>query len=132
MARFGVGFGGVGDGVKMLGRAVEGVELERCDAGVADIVPRSGRDDHRAAVDDVIDIVVDVDLAAAFLEAEKLVAVFVHLGPDFLARLQGHQHQLEVLAGVEHAAKIRIVGGLMLDIVVIAVHCLPPGLVVEC
>ena len=75
--------GRLDDAVAMLGRAVDGVELERLAAGVTDIVARAGRDDHR-------EIVLDRDcrppsmsiVARAFLDAEELVAVLVDLLAD--------------------------------------------------
>src|SRR4030095_10975365 len=111
----------------MLGRAVEGVKLERRVAGVPDIVPRAGGHDHPAAVLDVIAIVVDVDLTPALLETEELVAVLMDLRPDVAAGRQAHQHQLEMVAGVEHPAEIRGLGRLALDVVVIALHALSPA-----
>ena len=44
-------------------------------------------------------------------DPEELVAILVHFFADLLARLQGHQNQLEVVTGVEHPAKVGIVDG---------------------
>src|SRR6478609_5322801 len=122
MARFGVGLGRLDDAVLMLGRAVERVQLEGRGAGVANIMTGAGRYDRGAAVLDRIAVVVDVDRAAAFLEAEELVAVLMDFGADLLAGLKGHQHELEMVSGVKHPAKIAIVRRQLLDIVMIALH----------
>jgi hypothetical protein len=90
-----------------------------------------GRHDDAAAVFHFVAIVIDIHLAAARFEPEELVAVLMHLGADLLARLQRHQHQLQVMAGVEHLPKVSIAGGLPFDIVVIAFH-LPSSFVGSC
>ena len=51
VTRVGLFLGRLDDPVLMLGRAVEGVKLQRPVADVADIVAGAGRDDHAAAVD---------------------------------------------------------------------------------
>jgi len=76
VAGIGLFLGRLDHAVLMLGRAVERVELERPLAGVADIVPRAGRDDYPAAVGNVISVVVYVDLTVG---AGELLAV---LGPN--------------------------------------------------
>ena len=68
----------------------------------------AGGDDHREIVLDPVGDAVDADLALALLDAEELVAVLVHLLADVAAGRQRHQHQLEILAGVEDAAEILI------------------------
>src|SRR6478735_3979205 len=82
MTAVGLGLRRLDDFVLVFRRSVNGVKLQRCPAGVADIVPRASRDDDAAAVLDIIGVVVDVDLAIAFLETEELVAVLVYLRSD--------------------------------------------------
>ena len=60
---------------------------------------------------------VDIDGALPFLEAEELVAVLMDLLADLLARLQRHQHQLQMLAGVEDVPEVLIVDRQLVDIV---------------
>ena len=83
---------------------------------------RAGGHDHREIVLDPVVHPVDPDHALAFLDAEELVAVLVHLLADVAAGRQRHQHQLEVLAGVEDAAEILVGDRRLLDIVDIALH----------
>src|SRR5690606_12486891 len=65
---------------------------------------------------------VDDDLSFALFDAEELVVAFVDLFADLFARLKGHQHQLQVTAGVEHAAIVVVVERGPFDVVQIALH----------
>src|SRR5688500_16191349 len=126
MPSFRFGLGRLDHSVLMLGRAVQGVKLQWSIAGIADIVASTGRDDHAAAVLHVVAIVIDVHLAAARLKAEELVAVLMNFRANLLARLERHQHQLEMLAGIEHPTEVGVAGGLPLDVVMISLHVTPP------
>jgi hypothetical protein len=106
----------------MLRRSVDRVELERSAAGVADIMPRAGWDDHRDLRLDAVLDTVDVDRALPFLETEELISILVYLRADLFAGLKGHQHQLNVMPGVEHAAKIVVLDRALFDVVAIALH----------
>src|SRR5215210_7073713 len=70
VAGVGLRLGRLHDLVLMLGRGVEGVKLERSAPGVADIMAGAGGDDDAAAVGYPVAIVVNVDPAGAFFEAE--------------------------------------------------------------
>jgi hypothetical protein len=127
VARFRFSLGRLNDPVLVLGRSVDRVETQRLTAGIADIVASTRRYDHRDIVLDLILAAVDVDRAFAFVNAEELVAVGMQFLADFLARLQSHQHQLQVLAGVQDPAEVLICLSQILDIVAkAALHCLPP------
>src|SRR5689334_5802833 len=105
------------DAVAMLGRAVERIDAQRLVARVQHVVSCAGRDDDRVVILDRVARAVDDDLAFAFLDAEELVAVLVHFLADVLAGLQRHQHELQVLAGVEHAAEIVVLLRDPLDVI---------------
>jgi hypothetical protein len=56
------------------------------------------------------------DLRAAFLDAQELIDVLVHLEPDLFAGRDAHHRQLHVLAGEYDRAKRRVVRGGFFDI----------------
>jgi hypothetical protein len=101
----------------MLRRPIQRVEPQRLVAGVPDVVARAGRNDDGEVALDVRLEAVDPDFPLALLDPEELVTVRMDLLADFLARLDGHQHELELLAGVQHASEIRVVLGHVLDVV---------------
>src|SRR3982750_20220 len=69
-----ISFGRFDEPINVLGRAVDRVEAQGRGAGVAHVVPRTGRHDDREIVAHRILDAVDVDRARALLEAEELVA----------------------------------------------------------
>jgi len=48
--------------------------------------------------------------------AEELVDVLVHLVTDLFTRQQAHHHELRVLSGEYHAAKVRVLQTLFLNV----------------
>jgi len=120
MALVGFGLGRLNHAIEMLGRAVQRVKLERGAAAVHDVVARSCGNDYSGPVSDRIFLAINHDHSLAFLETEELVAIFVDLRANLVARLERHQHQLKLLAGVQHAAEISVGNGLLLNIVAIS------------
>src|SRR5690606_29775372 len=100
----------------VLGRPVERVELERLFARVDDVVTGAGRDQRRPVALDAGAVAIDDDLALAFLHPDELVDLLVHLLADLTSRRERHQHELQVLAGVEDAAEILVLLGQLFDI----------------
>lgn len=100
---------------------VDGVELERLLAGHHDLVLGAGVDQCKVVLEGVqLDAVllVDQDVAGARLDADELGGVLVHLGRDALGRLDAHEHQLCLLAGVQHSAVVLVVQRECLDVAV--------------
>src|SRR5690606_17758520 len=124
----GVGLRRVHDAVTMLGRPVDRVDAERLSAGIDEVVTRAGRDDDGVIGPDRRRLAVDADLAGPPLDAEELIAVVMHFLADLLAGVERHQDELEVLAGVEHAAKVGVPLSQLLDVVGEALHGCPPGI----
>ena len=83
-------------------------------------MPRPGRNDHGEIPLDAIVDPVDPHDAAAFFKTEELVAILVHFLADVAACRQGHQHQLQVMAGIENAPEIVVSDGQLLNIVAIS------------
>src|SRR5690606_9196482 len=50
------------------------------------------------------------------LDPEELIAIVVDLLADLLARLERHEHELQVMSGVEDAAIVLVLGGQLLDV----------------
>jgi hypothetical protein len=55
-------------------------------------------------------------------DAKELVAVLVNLLTDLVAGLESHRDQLEVMTGIQNAAKIFILDRALFDVVTIAFH----------
>src|SRR5690606_6401188 len=87
VAGAGFGAGLVDRAVDVLGRAVDGVELERLLADADDVVARALRHDDAVVRLHLVHRAVDRDLALAGLDPEELVAVVVHFLADLVARL---------------------------------------------
>src|SRR3954453_13084884 len=104
--------------VGVLRWAVDGVEDQRVLAGVDEVVLRARGDDDEVALGDLPGVARDAGLAGAADEREDLVDVLVDLFADLTARRDGHDHQLGLLAGPEHAAEVRALLGLGGDRVV--------------
>src|SRR5690606_35972565 len=62
------------------------------------------------------------DLAVPGLDTEELVTILVDFFADILARLKGHQHQLQVLARIQNTSKFFVLLGQILDIIYITFH----------
>src|SRR5690606_27659983 len=58
----------------------------------------------------------------SLLEAEELIVGVVHFFADLLPGLEGHQHELQMFAGVEHTSEIIVALGHVLDIPNEALH----------
>jgi hypothetical protein len=105
---FGLLFGLLPKAVAVLGRSVDGIEQQRLLAGVDEVMPRARGHDDGMIFLHLRANAVDHNLAFALLDAEELVAVIVHLLANLVARLQRHQHELHLLAGVEDTAEIAV------------------------
>jgi hypothetical protein len=90
--------------------------MERVVARVDDVVSCSRRHDDGIVTLDHRTVTVDPDLALPFFDTEELVAIVVRLLTYLLARLDGHQHELQVLARVQHATEICIFLGQLFDV----------------
>src|SRR5262249_54283376 len=106
----------------MLRRTVNRVEPQRRAARIPDIMScASGNNDGKVVLD-LIRHPVDIDDSRPFLDAEELVAVRVDLFANFVAGLESHRDELEVVPGVKDAAEVLIFDGPFLDIVAITLH----------
>ena len=65
---------------------------------------------------------VNPDFALARLDAEELVAVVVDLFADLLTGRNGHEDELQIVAGVENTAKFCVLSRQTFDIVDEALH----------
>ena len=61
------------DAVSMIGWRIEGIEFQRCIAGVDDVVVRSGRNEHREARVDGFPNAVEDRLAGPFFDSKELI-----------------------------------------------------------
>lgn len=112
-------------------RRIKGVELEWLVAGIDDVVQRAaGNDDGIIGLDRVTGSV-DQYFTLPCLETEELVVTSVDLLADILTWLQRHQHQLQMLAGVQDAAEIGVLFGQLFDIVNKAFHFFPVSVAME-
>ena len=112
-------------------RRIKGVELEWLVAGIDDVVQRAaGNDDGIIGLDRVTGSV-DQYFTLPCLETEELVVTSVDLLADILTWLQRHQHQLQMLAGVQDAAEIGVLFGQLFYIVNKAFHFFPVSVAME-
>src|SRR4051812_23071108 len=91
--------------VGVLRRAVDGVEHQRVDPGVHEVVLLPRRDHDQVALLDVLLLPADLRLGGAADEGQDLVDL-VHLLADLPARRDGHDHQLGVLTRPQHATEV--------------------------
>jgi hypothetical protein len=117
VARFGFFLRALDDLVLMLWRSVERVEAQRLGSGIAHVVTGAGGHDHGEIVHHRILAAVDIDCTLPFLEAEELVPILVHLCANLLPWLKRHQHQLEMLTGVEDTPEVFVVDRQLVDVV---------------
>src|SRR5450830_1268854 len=83
------------DAIGMLGRRVQGVELELLGGGgVDDVVLGAGRNDDGDPVFQQMLFAIEQGFSPALLDADELVVARVVFHADFFARLQGHDDQL--------------------------------------
>jgi hypothetical protein len=68
------------------------------------------------------DLAVDDHFALSLFDTEELVPVGVDFLADLVAGLQHHQHELQLLAGVENAAEVGVILGQIFNIVDKAIH----------
>lgn len=117
VGRVGLGLGCVDGAVDMLGRPINRVKAQRLRPGVDDIVLGPRRNDDPVVCLDRIGHIVDPYFATARFEPEELIAVFMHLLADLLARPERHQDKLNVLPSIKNPAEIFVLFGQFLDIV---------------
>jgi hypothetical protein len=87
---------------------IEGVEPQGFVACVDNVVASTGRDNDRVVALELRALPVDHDLSLALLNPEELVPIIVDLFPDLSAGLDRHQHQLKILARVEHSPEVTV------------------------
>src|SRR5690606_11626708 len=118
--------GRVNDPFAVLWWAVQRVQAQRLIAGVDDIVTCTGRYNDGVVIFNIVGVVIYDDLAFAFFNTEELVVGIVYLCSDFLAYLQGHEHQLQMLSGVEHLPEVAVLNGEFFDILYETFHADAP------
>ena len=117
--------------VAVFRRRIQRVQLQWLAAGIDDVVQRAaGNDDGIIGLDRVTGSV-DQYFTLPCLETEELVVTSVDLLADILTWLQRHQHQLQMLAGVQDAAEIGVLFGQLFDIVNKAFHFFPVSVAME-
>ena len=84
---FSLSFGFMNGAVRVIGRRINRVQLERFGAGGIDhIMECTGRNDHRVAgFDNVLLLFIEDEFGFTNLDAEELVDIRVNLGSDFLS-----------------------------------------------
>ena len=107
----GVLLGGVDRVLRMLGRAVHGVQDQRVGARVAEVVHGPRRDGHQVALDDLSRLASHLCLADAADEGEELVGPLVRLLPDLAAGRDGHDDELGVLASPQDSSEVGVLLG---------------------
>lgn len=109
------------DTVSMFRWAVKRIKLQRLIASIPDVMARPSGHDYGYVGPNFSDIAIDEKFTFAALDAEELVAVFMHLFADLLADLlaglKRHKYELHVLCRIKNAAKIRIPFGQALSVV---------------
>ena len=101
--------------VPVIRRRIERVELQGNAAHVDNVVLRPGRDKHRETGCDRRVNAIKHGLARPFLHPKELIEL-VNFHPDFFAGFQRHDHELRVVRGVEHLAKVGIRDGNLFDV----------------
>src|SRR6185369_14483019 len=91
-------------------------ELQGSVAGVLEVVPRTGGNHDREVALDLRLATIDPDFAPPLLDPEELIAIRMDLLADLLARLHGHQHELQLAPRVQNAPEVRIPFGHSSDI----------------
>jgi len=117
VAAIGFGLGRLDHLVAMLRRSVDRVEAERLGPRVANVVASACGNDHGEIVHHWIFATVDVDRALPFFDPEELVAVLVDFLPNLFTRLEGHQHELQMLPRINDVPEVLVVDRQPLDIV---------------
>ncbi len=118
----GVLLGWVHGAFGMMGRGIHGGELEGAAAGVADVVPGSGRHENAlagaklAAVVELGLAAAHEDLRAACFHADQLVGVGVDLKPNVPAARDVHNRHLQVFARPNGGAVIAVGPGNACDV----------------
>lgn len=118
----GVLLGWVHGAFGMMGRGIHGGELEGAAAGVADVVPGSGRHENAlagaklAAVVELGFAAAHEDLRAACFHADQLVGVGVDLKPNVPAARDVHNRHLQVFARPNGGAVIAVGPGNACDV----------------
>ena len=120
--RVGFCFRSVDRPIKMFRRAVDRVQAQNVVTGIEDIVSGPGRNDHAVAAFDGVCRAVDLDLSCPIFEAEELVSILVDFFTNVIARLNGHENQLNVLASIKDLSKEIVFFGHFLDIACKSVH----------
>jgi hypothetical protein len=97
----GLGLGLVHRSVRVVGRRVKRVQLQRhCLRCIDHVVVRACRNHDRISVSHLaLLLLVEDEFGVSLFDPEELVDVRVHLVADFLPRPQTHQHKLGVLSG---------------------------------
>ncbi|MPM86127.1 hypothetical protein SDC9_133210 [bioreactor metagenome] len=118
----GVGPGGVDGARGMVGRGVDGIELERAGAGIYEVVPGARGDEDGASVayagliGHPLRACAHTHDAAALLDAEKLVGIPVVFQADFSPGRDAHKSQLEVFPGPQRRPEVPVVLGGRADV----------------
>jgi len=94
--------------VAVLRGRVESIESQRLAACVDYIVMSARRHEDSVAVLDFRGLAIDPHFAVSFFHTEELITVGVYFLANLLAGLEGHEHELKVLARVQYAPEIRI------------------------
>ena len=114
--------------VKVIGGAVNGVDLHGLVPGVDQIVVRPGGNHDACARPDLVADTINHDLSPALLDPKKLVMRGMGFRADVLTGLESHQNKLQVVTGVKDMAKILVRFCQILDVRDIAGHiCSPFG-----
>lgn len=80
-----------------------------------------GYDDAIVRLNCITDAI-DPDFSRTAFDAEKLVAVVMDFFADLIPGLDRHEDELQVVSGIEHAAKVVVVFRQLLDVIDKALH----------
>ena len=104
------------------------IELQRLVPPASDIMRCALWNDDAVIIFNFVGYAIDGDGSLAAFDAEELIPVVVHFQADFLARSYGHQHQLQIVAGIEDAAEIFVLQRQLFDVVDKTLHNTAPWL----
>lgn len=108
--------------IEMLGWTIDSVKPKRFLAGVHNIMASTLRHNDAVIGFYFIGFSVYPDLAFSLFDPEKLITVIMDFHTDLVPRLEGHQHKLQIVAGVQYAAEVIILFRQSFDIVDKSLH----------
>ncbi|MCK0103865.1 MULTISPECIES: hypothetical protein [Pseudohalocynthiibacter] len=118
----GFSFGPVDCAFDTLRWPVDRIKTQRFLSGIDDIVLGVCWNDDTVIGLYLIGHIVDPDFAASRFKTKELIAIVVNFFADFFARLERHEHQLDVFASIENFTEVVVSFGQLFDVVCKTLH----------